>query len=88
MSKLKRLNPDDKKVGDIAVRADLFHVVTKTAKEQVGPFVYRYRNTELFTKVASQEAKTPGELALPGRGNGPLRCRDKCAWTKHTAGQR
>jgi uncharacterized protein YfaS (alpha-2-macroglobulin family) len=63
--KIEALDPDDAKVGDIAVRADLFHVVTKTAKEQVGPFVYRYRNTELFMKVASQEAKTPGELVFP-----------------------
>ena len=63
--KIEALDPDDAKVDDIAVRADLFHVVTKTAKEQVGPFVYRFRNTEIFTKVASQEAKTPGELVFP-----------------------
>jgi len=63
--KIEALDPDDKKLGDIAVHADLFHVVTKTAKEQVGPFVYRYRNTDLFTKVGSQEAKTPGQLLFP-----------------------
>ena len=63
--KIEALDPDDRKVSDIAVHADLFHVVTKTAKEQVGPFVYRYRNTDLFTKVASQEAKTPGQLLFP-----------------------
>jgi len=63
--KIEALDPDDGKVSEITVRADLFHVVTKTAKEQVGPFVYRYRNTELFTKVASQEAKTPADLQFP-----------------------
>jgi uncharacterized protein YfaS (alpha-2-macroglobulin family) len=63
--KIEALNPDDQMVNDIAVRADLYHVVTKTVKEQVGPFVYRYRNTDLFAKVASREAKTPGELLFP-----------------------
>jgi uncharacterized protein YfaS (alpha-2-macroglobulin family) len=63
--KIEALDPDGKKVGDIAVWADLFHVVTKTAKEEVGPFVYRYRNAEQFTKVASQAAKTPGNLLFP-----------------------
>src|SRR5207253_851983 len=47
------------------VRADLFHVTTKTVKEQIAPFVYRYRNTDEFAKVASQESKTPAELIFP-----------------------
>jgi uncharacterized protein YfaS (alpha-2-macroglobulin family) len=59
------LDPDDEKVNDVAVRADLFHVTTKTAKEQIAPFVYRYRNTDQFTKVASQESKTPADLIFP-----------------------
>src|SRR5208337_2814461 len=63
--KIEALDPDDRPVNDIAVRADLYHVATKTVKEQVGPFVYRYRNTDLFTKVSSEEAKTPAELVLP-----------------------
>jgi uncharacterized protein YfaS (alpha-2-macroglobulin family) len=63
--KIEALDPDDKQVSNLAVHADLFHVAAKTAKEQVGPFVYRYRNTELFTKVASKESKTPGELVFP-----------------------
>ncbi len=65
MSRLKRSIRMTEKSATSQVRADLFHVVTKTAKEQVGPFVYRFRNTELFTRVASQEAKTPGELVFP-----------------------
>jgi uncharacterized protein YfaS (alpha-2-macroglobulin family) len=59
------LDPDDKKVNDVVVRADLFHVTTKTAKEQIAPFVYRYRNTDQFAKVASQESKTPADLTFP-----------------------
>ncbi len=59
------LDPDDKKVNDVSVRADLFHVTTKTVKEQIAPFVYRYRNTDEFAKVASQESKTPAELIFP-----------------------
>jgi alpha-2-macroglobulin len=59
------LDPDDEKADGVAVRADLFHVTTKTVKEQIAPFVYRYRNTDQFAKVASQESKTPAELVFP-----------------------
>jgi len=59
------LNPEDQKVDGVLVRADLFHVTTKTVKEQLAPFVYRYRNTDQFAKVASQESKTPAELVFP-----------------------
>ena len=41
---------------------NLFFVVTKTVKEQVAPFVYRYRNTDRFTKIASQELKGSGTV--------------------------
>jgi len=63
--KVEALAPDDGKVSDIPLHADLFHVATKTVKEQIAPFVYRYRNTDRFTKVASQETKAPGELLFP-----------------------
>ena len=63
--KIEALNPDGQMVNDIAVRADLYQVVTKTVKEHVGGFVYRYRNTDLFSRVASREAKTPGDLLFP-----------------------
>jgi uncharacterized protein YfaS (alpha-2-macroglobulin family) len=59
------LDPEDQKVDGVLVRADLFHVTTKTVKEQLAPFVYRYRNTDQFAKVASQESKTPAELVFP-----------------------
>ncbi len=52
----------DKPVPDIDLRSDLFFVVTKTVKEQVAPFVFRYRNTDRFTKIASQESKGPGTI--------------------------
>jgi MG2 domain-containing protein len=38
------LNSEDEKEDGILVRADLFHVTTKTVKEQLAPLVYRYRN--------------------------------------------
>ncbi len=59
------LDPNDEKVSDVVVQADLFHVTTKTVKEQIAPFVYRYRNTDQFAKVASQESKTPADLVFP-----------------------
>jgi uncharacterized protein YfaS (alpha-2-macroglobulin family) len=59
------LNPEDEKQDGVLVRADLFHVTTKTVKEQIALFVYRYRNTDQFAKVASQESKTPAELIFP-----------------------
>jgi alpha-2-macroglobulin len=59
------LDPKDKKMNDVPVRTDLFHVTTKTVKEQIAPFVYRYRNTDEFAKVASQESKTPAQLIFP-----------------------
>ncbi len=59
------LDPNDHKVNGVPVRADLFHITTKTVKEQIAPFVYRYRNTDEFTKAASQEASTPADLIFP-----------------------
>ena len=85
--KIEALDPDDAKVGDIAVRADLFHVVTKTAKEQVGPFVYRFRNTETFHESSLARGKDAGRIGLPGCGNRPLRRCDQCARSKYAARQ-
>ncbi len=59
------IDKDDAKVEGVAVHADLFHVTTKVAKEQIAPFVYRYRNTDQFAKVASQEVKTPAAFVFP-----------------------
>jgi uncharacterized protein YfaS (alpha-2-macroglobulin family) len=58
--KIQVFDQDNQPVTDIALQSDLFFVVTKTVKEQVAPFVYRYRNTDQFTKIASQESKGPG----------------------------
>jgi alpha-2-macroglobulin len=62
---IEALDPKDHKVNGVPVRADLFHITTKTVKEQIAPFVYRYRNTDEFTKVASQESTTPADLIFP-----------------------
>src|SRR5207245_9374500 len=59
------LDPQDQKLNGVPVRANLFQVTKKTVKEQIAPFVYRYRNTDQFAKVASQESKTPAELIFP-----------------------
>jgi uncharacterized protein YfaS (alpha-2-macroglobulin family) len=63
--KIDAVDPENKNVNDVSVHADLFHVTTKSVKEQVGPFIYRYRNTDEFARVASQDSKTPAELNFP-----------------------
>ena len=60
----------DEQINGIKVQADLFHVTTKTVKEQLAPFVYRYRNTDQFEKVASQEKEAPGDLFFPVQQTG------------------
>ena len=69
-AEIDALDPNDHKVTGVAVRADLFHVTTKTVKEQIAPFVYRYRNTDQFAKVATQEGKTPATLIFPTKETG------------------
>jgi alpha-2-macroglobulin len=64
------VDKDNKKVPGIAVHVDLFHVTTKTVKEQLAPFIYRYRNTDQFAKVSSQEVKTSAEFVLPATETG------------------
>jgi uncharacterized protein YfaS (alpha-2-macroglobulin family) len=68
---IQAFDQDNLPVTDIELQSDLFFVVTKTAKEQVAPFVYRYRNTDRFTKIASQERKGSGpvrfEVSQTGR---------------------
>ncbi|PYJ97975.1 MAG: hypothetical protein DME68_07700, partial [Verrucomicrobia bacterium] len=64
------IDEDDAKVEGVAVHVDLFHVTTKVAKEQLAPFVYRYRNTDQFAKVASQEMKTPAAFVFPAMETG------------------
>lgn len=43
----------------------LFLVQTKSAKEQIAPFVYRYRNSDEFTKVATKEFPNEGAFEFP-----------------------
>jgi alpha-2-macroglobulin len=57
-------------VTNVALHSDLFLVVTKTVKEQVAPFVYRYRNTDQFSKVGSQELKGPATLRFEVKQTG------------------
>jgi alpha-2-macroglobulin len=59
---IRAFDQDNQPVTDIALECDLFFVLTKTVKEQVAPFVYRYRNTDRFTKIAAQELKGSGTL--------------------------
>ncbi|MEP6604387.1 MAG: alpha-2-macroglobulin family protein, partial [Spartobacteria bacterium] len=67
---IQAVDGDDKKVDAVAVHVDLFHVTTKVAKEQLAPFVFRYRNTDQYDKVASQESKTPAEFVMPAADTG------------------
>ncbi len=59
---IQAFDQDNHPVRDIGLQSDLFFVITKTVKEQVAPFVYRYRNTDRFTKIASQESKGSGTI--------------------------
>ncbi|MEI8311243.1 MAG: alpha-2-macroglobulin family protein, partial [Verrucomicrobiota bacterium] len=43
----------------------LYLVQAKTAKEQIAPFVYRYRNFDEFTRVAAKEAPSAGTVDFP-----------------------
>ena len=53
------------------VQADLFLVQTKTVKELLGPFIYRYRNTDEYIPVEQKQVPATGRLAYtpkkPGR---------------------
>src|SRR5207237_10491354 len=64
------VDKENAKVSDVAVQVDLFHVTTKTAKEQVAPFVYRYRNTDQFAKVDSKQVKAPAQFVFPAKETG------------------
>ncbi|HVE16597.1 MAG TPA: alpha-2-macroglobulin family protein, partial [Chthoniobacterales bacterium] len=53
------------------VQADLYLVQTKSVKERLGPFIYRYRNTDEYVPVEQKHAPANGRLAYepktPGR---------------------
>ncbi len=44
---------------------EVFHVVTKVAKEKVAAFVFRYRNTPQYVSLARLSAAMPGSVELP-----------------------
>lgn len=54
-----------------SVKAELFHVVTKSVKERLAPNVYRFRNTDHFIPVETRERVTEKALTFapkePGR---------------------
>ena len=52
--------------------ADLYHVTTRTVKQQVAPLVFRYDNNDVYTKVDSREATAPGLASVFGHGNGAI----------------
>ncbi len=69
--KLEAVNPDGDPVSKpVKVIADLYHVTTKTVKQQVAPLVFRYRNDDLFAKVDSQAATAPGALIFSATNTG------------------
>jgi len=49
---------DDRLQAGAAARLELYAVSTKTAKEQVAPFVFRYRNWPVYEKVAEREVRS------------------------------
>ena len=53
-----------------SVPATLFLVKTKTVKEQIAPFVYRYRNFDEFTRIASLSAPANGPVEFPAKDPG------------------
>ena len=48
----------------------LFLVKTKSLKEIIAPFVYRYRNTQEFTEVASQDVQPGAIVDFPAQAPG------------------
>lgn len=53
------------------VRAELYLVQTKSVKERVAPDVYRFRNNDVFTRVAARDIPPKGSVTfdqkVPGR---------------------
>jgi uncharacterized protein YfaS (alpha-2-macroglobulin family) len=69
-TRIEAVDKDNAAIAGVAVDVDLFHVTTKTVKEQIAPFVFRYRNSDQFQKVASQKLKTPAEFVFPASETG------------------
>jgi uncharacterized protein YfaS (alpha-2-macroglobulin family) len=59
---IKAFNLQNQAIANLPLQSELFFVVAKTVKEQVAPFIYRYLNTDQFTKIASQELNGSGTI--------------------------
>jgi uncharacterized protein YfaS (alpha-2-macroglobulin family) len=68
---LSAIPRDSARPAPAEVRAELFLVQTKSVKERLAPFVYRYRNTDEFVPVEQKNVPANGRLAFtpktPGR---------------------
>ncbi len=52
------------------VRTELFRVDTKTVKERIAPFVYRYRNTDVFVPIEQRTAPANSRIVFQPRTPG------------------
>jgi uncharacterized protein YfaS (alpha-2-macroglobulin family) len=71
--KLEAVDPDSNPIDTSAavkVTADLYHVTTKTVKEQVAPLVFRYHNDDEYAKVDSLNGVAPGSLTFSATETG------------------
>jgi uncharacterized protein YfaS (alpha-2-macroglobulin family) len=69
--RVDELDPDLKPIKNpLAVTVDLYHVTTRTVREQVAPLVFRYKNTDEYAKVDSHEATAPGSLTFSATETG------------------
>ncbi|HWB59783.1 MAG TPA: alpha-2-macroglobulin family protein, partial [Chthoniobacteraceae bacterium] len=59
------VDADDKPAAGLQMDVDLYHLTTKSVKEKLGPFVYCYRNTTTYTKVATHTFTAPGAFVFP-----------------------
>jgi len=69
--KFDAIDPDGNAVTEpVNVTVDLYHLTTRTVKEQVAPLVFRYHNTDEFAKVGSRDAAAPGSLLFSSTETG------------------
>jgi uncharacterized protein YfaS (alpha-2-macroglobulin family) len=54
----------------VKVTVDLYKVTTRTTRERVAPFVFRYNNTDEYAKVDSRETTAPGSLTFSATDTG------------------
>ncbi|HLP10082.1 MAG TPA: alpha-2-macroglobulin family protein [Opitutaceae bacterium] len=59
------LSLDGQPLAGIALQVELYHVAEKSVREHVSRRVVRYRNTPLFTKVATRTVAAPFRETIP-----------------------